>query len=534
MPTAAGADASTLDRGRARVHAIDISFDDETQARPVDNHLLHKLRDDVAKADADLGIDYESLPSLEVRRPYDTYEKGFPERDPVTQARDPRVHESARVRRSDDREASYEEPSYEERAYREPEAENDPGHPDYWGRREESGPRERPVAPIASYAAPAPSYDDASDSARWGRDRAQPTGWSSMPPHANDSYSSPPEPMIPPAPRVPDEMRPAFVVGVQPIRTATPDAWGTPRAMTPVPGQYQPSPAQAMQSSMPAQYNQAQHPYAHQAHQAYAQPQYSQPAAAPARAMTAYPAPTTYLQPGQRHPTPAPMHQSGMGASMMQRAQPVGGQLTQPPASPKVGRFACFVAGAAFGITFAFFATGFFNGAKAKEDVPAAPAVQVTAPAVQVTAPAATQAAPVAPAAPAAQVVAPAAPTAALAPVAPPAISPGALPAAPPTAAAPAAVGAVPPVAAPTFAPVAAAPVTGVAAVAPPAPPPARPAPPPRAPRAQAPRRPAAPPSMAPKNLGGGGPGADDGPSAPPAPPPGAELGDLLGAGLKP
>ncbi|MEA2746047.1 MAG: hypothetical protein QOI41_190, partial [Myxococcales bacterium] len=73
---------STLNRGpetvleapknprRGRVDAREISFDDETQARPVDDHLLSTLRrgeglaGTPANAQADLGVDYESLPSL--------------------------------------------------------------------------------------------------------------------------------------------------------------------------------------------------------------------------------------------------------------------------------------------------------------------------------------------------------------------------------------------------------------------------------------------------------------------------------------
>jgi hypothetical protein len=490
----------------------DVSFDDETQARPVDDHLLNRLRTRTSGRDegviaiapnapADLGVDYESLPSLQVRPPFDTYERAFSERDPVTQ-----LHASSH--------------HVEEH--------------DVWDRREGSGARERPSPPppARSYAAPVPSYDDASDSAQWGRDHA----------HADDSQLD--APMIPPAPRVPDEMHPAFVVGVQRIRTATPDAWGTP--VPPQAGQYLPSPMQAIQSSMTPQY--AQNPaYAYQlqlqqqqqqqqqayAQQAYAQQQLMQYPPQP----TAYAhSPQQYLQAGQRQPTPMPMHLSSMPpmsasvADRMQRAQPVGGQLTQPPpagagldANGKIARFAWFVAGAAFGITFAFFATGFFNGGKVtKDDAPVAPVATVAA-------------APLAPASPAA---APLAPAAALPPAAP--AFAAAAPTAPAAAVglAPAPAGFAPPPAgfAPGFAPVA--PQLQVPAQAPVARF-APPVPPPRAPRFQAPpapRRPSAPASQAPRNLGGGGPGADDDarPAAPPAAPAGSDLGDLLGAGLKP
>ena len=539
-------------RGRADGNAL--SFDDETQARPVDDRLLDKLRrEDAVAANAhhaprDLGVDYESLPSLEVRRPFDTYEAAFSERDPVTQLH-AAARESVRVRRGEqgsyneppvayedpvysdepqtpayrDREPSYNEPSYREPSYPASASHHVDEEQDMWGRREESGPRERPLPPPArSYAAPVPSYDDASDSAQWGRDRAQPPshraqqqGWSSMPPEADDSRLD--QPMIPPAPRLPEEMHPAFARGVQPIRTATPDAWGTPHVAPPPAGQYLPSPMQAIHSSLPPQYaqNQQQYPaYAYQ-HQ-YAQPQ---PQLQYQPQPTAYaPSPQQYLQAGQRQPTPMPMNagaMSPMSPSMMdrmQRAQPVGGQLaTQPPAANgKIGRFAWFVAGAAFGITFAFFATGFFNGAAAKSagfDAPVAPVVTATT--------ATTAAAPTAP--PVAG-----APVAPVALAAPAPVTPASLPAVAPA-----------PAAGATAAATANANAAPAAAPAPVA----HPAPPPRAPRFQAPppRRPSAPASQAPKNLGGGGPGADDDrPSAPPAAPPGADLGDLLGAGLKP
>jgi hypothetical protein len=577
VPTATGyGDPATLSRGpetvptedvntkpRARANVV-VSFEDETQARRIDDRVLDELRQgyepNVAAlaAPKDLGVEYDSLPSLEVRRPFDTYEAEFSERDPVTQYQAAR--ESKRMRRAKEaprepRETSFQEPVYKEASYREPEAsyrepeasyrEPEPSYPassyvqdenDFWGRREESGPRARPSpdradrepAPAARpYAAPVPSYDDASDSAQWGRDRAEPEpananqGWSSLPPPVNPGYDASDvpfqQPVIPPAPRVPNEMRPAFVVGVQPIRTATPDAWGTPHAVPPAQGQYLPSPMQAMQSSMPAQYAYAQNPpYAQQQQPSFPQPMQQ----APARVMT--PHPNAYaqqqiqqqvqqqvqqqmqLQQAQGFQSYRPAQQD----SAMQRAQPVGAQLADASAANKVGRFAWFVAGAAFGITFAFFATGLFNGANktSKQEFPTAPALM---------APAAT-APPVA--------LAPTAPTAIIAPVTPAVpFTPATLPAAAPTA---------PPVAAPQAV---APPVTPVAPVAP-SPPVVRAAPPPRAPRfSPPPRRPASPPaSQAPRNLGGGGPGGDDAPSAPAPSAPSGDIGDLLGAGLKP
>jgi hypothetical protein len=555
-------DVTTKPRGHA--NAVEQAFDDETQARRVDDRLLDELRSGVEDAQAqtprDLGVEYESLPSLQVRPPFDTFEAEFSERDPVTQLHAAR--ESKRIRRVKEalreasasyreprdtsfqdpvyKESSYKEPQVDEASYRETEAsfrepayqastyvQEDHEAQDAWGRREESGPRERPSAdrepppPARSYAAPVPSYDDASESAQWGRDRAQPAssrarepqGWSSAPPPGNTGYG--PEdrrfeqPMIPPAPRVPDEMRPAFVVGVQPIRTATPDAWGTPHVAPPAQGQYLPSPMQAIQSSMPPPYAAA--PYAHNP-QNYAQ---TVPPAFPQYAPQAHGHPGHGITP---HPGayPHPQAQAHL-AGYQSRTQAVGAQLAPPPpaaATNTIGRFAWFVAGAAFGITFAFFAQGLFTGGKANNEYPAAPAL--TAPAAM-TAPAAAPTAP-----------------AALAPAAP--LTPASLPAAPSTAVvapvAPAAPAAPAALAAPASAPVAqAAPPPPVRAAAPP--PPA-----PRAPRVSPPpRRPAPPPAaLGPRNLGGGGPGADDDrPSAAPAAPSGGgDISDLLGAGLKP
>ncbi len=443
MPTAAGhqGEPSTLNRGpvtlqatpRVRANVMRVEhFDDETQARPVDDHAIETLRREM-QAKADLAVDYESLPSLEVRAPYDTYEKAFSERDPVTQL----ARESARVRRVPDvrsrsegsyrepahlelpyqepsyrepayQEPSYKEPSYQEPSYKEPSYQEPNDHQDdeFWGRREGrrdgSGARQRPLAPPPPPSPPrpqsrVPSFDDASDSRPWGEPPPAPvpmayaaTGFSSMPPapHGND-YAAYPQPMIPPAPRVPDEMRaPAFVVGVQPIRTATPDAWGTPHAQHAMPGQgYLPSPMQAMHGSLPAGY--AGNVAANQVMPGMvAAPRAMNPTPYPQQQQGYYQRP----HPGQRNQTPMP----GAMNPSAGLAHPVGAQLTQPPPSAKVGRFAWFVAGAAFGITFAFFATGFFNGSKiATQEFPAAPALTVTAPAAAPVAP--PVAAPVAP-----------------------------------------------------------------------------------------------------------------------------------------
>jgi hypothetical protein len=98
-----------------------------------------------------------------------------------------------------------------------------------------------------------------------------------------------------------------------------------------------------------------------------------------------YPPPTGngYIQPpgylGLRHPT-------GSGPTAFARPRDDAGGTNRSAGSittasaATVARFAWFVAGAAFGITFAFFATGFFNSSNAskRDEAPRAVAVRPT------------------------------------------------------------------------------------------------------------------------------------------------------------
>jgi hypothetical protein len=358
--------ADVTPRGRASV--LDLSFDDETQARPVDDRLLDTMRRDVMPA-TDLGVAYESLPSLEARGPFDSFERSRSEASP-----------SPATER------------YEDSSEGEP-----------WGSREGSGPRERPQA-LAAQA------------------------YSTMPPCSEEGFD---EPVIPLAPRLPDELRSEFVRGVQPLRTPTPEAWAPVRSHSSMPAAPPAGPSYAAAPSYAAGPSYAAAP-------SYAGQSYAGPSPMPAAppyfpANASYPPghPLSHYVPGQLHPTPAPSYASGPYARLApqdaaNRAQPVGPQLMAPPSqASKVGRFAWFVAGAAFGITFAFFATGFFSGVRSADlrvasPLPAATQIAPAVPAVAVAPPVAQ--APVVQAPPVAQALV--APPVAQALVAPPVAPP--------------------------------------------------------------------------------------------------------------
>ncbi|HEY8075368.1 MAG TPA: hypothetical protein VIF62_14690, partial [Labilithrix sp.] len=307
-----------------------VSFEDETQARAVDEYLLQSMRPD-ERPQGELAVAYESLPSLEARRPFDTYEAEFAERDPVTQM--VAAHESIRLRRGREQHPP-EEPHVEvenEQAYEE--AYDDHGYTE--PPRDGSGPRVRPSdeprEDYAGYAAPVPAYDDPHESWQSG---PQERGW-----------ESPPNTVIPPAPAVPREMRAplplGFIQGVQPVRAAN--------NFTPFP---QPLPQQQMIPTSP-------------------------------------PPPVFGPMPGQRM---VPTSPSAARAAFPMPMQPVGPQVAPAAKSSGVGRFAWFVFGAAFGIAFAFVATGFVPKLSSAPDPlfpppPPKPAVTVQAQAPAAPAP---------------------------------------------------------------------------------------------------------------------------------------------------
>lgn len=384
--------------------ASSVRFDDETQMRSPDGRLIaasrhperlvddetwareaarseaapatvphfppandaHYLRPLPAPQQPDL---YDSLPSLEFRRPLDTYEAEFAERDPATQyggrntrERDAREHDDGEHYRAPRRD----EPPTHQTPYDRQSSE--PSMPAPAPAREGSGARERPRKNAQHHAAYADSEENRVPSYRQQAQQQQqhPHHEPAPSPVRAARISEPArrhaDPIIPPAPRVPA----GFIVGVQPIRTPP----GGGHAAFPVEHDSYPNhagpptaaPPRAMHAPMHAPVHAPAHAPMHamqqspRAHQHHAMP-YAQPAYRPQQMMATHP--------------PA----RGM--------QPVGHQLQDPPpsASSKTLRFAWFVFGVAFGIGFTFFASGVVPGLKREEPaVTAAPAPSATFP----------------------------------------------------------------------------------------------------------------------------------------------------------
>ena len=332
-----------------------------------------------------------------------------------------------------------------------------------------------------------------------------------------------------------------FVVGVQPIRQPVAILPATP-SFPPVdaPAMAMPAPAGTMAASPRAMQAGQQQPMVSQAAQMHVQMQPAplphMPALMPTPMMQPGMMPPG-MMPGQRVPTTRPPFGT-TPRPVPSTAHPVGHQLQttaveEAAQGSKVGRFAWFVFGAAFGIFFAFFATGFVPRIGKKEEIVFPPVAQV---------PAATAATAAATQAPNAQ--APnAAPT--FAPVvnaAPTYATPGA----PMTTTAPAMPGSVGTVAAmavpaqpapitaqPTAAPMMTAAPVGAQPTIAPQPQPAYAAAPTPVQRAQAPRPRFTPVRRGPRNASGSNANANaNAEDERPASKPSEGAGDLLNAGL--
>jgi hypothetical protein len=302
----------------------DSSFEDETRALHVDERLVAATRGEAKPRNADLDVPYDALPSLEVRRPYDTYDV---DHEPETQMA-ARIEDVARERA----------PMFDPWAT-DPDAKA----------RDGSGARARPEP--RGYAPPLPAYDDrgSTSDAQYvyesdSRNLRSETGWSDEP----QAYE-PPRP--PPAAAVPYHPSPAFPRGVQPLTTAQgsppapPGGFGAPRH-PPYGGGYGHPAFPMSQPTAAAPMRQGGMPYPGHAH----------------------PAPMGYPgHPGMAHAAPPRMHPGHPGMAQPGVRQGAIPTATTTPRSP-MARFAWFVAGATFGIFFAFFATGFVPRLTANEE----------------------------------------------------------------------------------------------------------------------------------------------------------------------
>ncbi|MBX3262359.1 MAG: hypothetical protein KIS78_35900, partial [Labilithrix sp.] len=176
--TASYQDPPTMAAARQRVHEIARElpsqydapydgprFDDETQARPLDDGLVMASRSPAPRhaepRHGPLDVPFEALPSLEVERPFDEYEASFAEHEPETRHRGAH-HDSmhAAPERRERRESGeryreeYSEPAPPPKKF------NTNAYP---GTGEDSGPRQRP----RKNATPAPQYDAAAYEANY-------------------------------------------------------------------------------------------------------------------------------------------------------------------------------------------------------------------------------------------------------------------------------------------------------------------------------------------------------------------------------
>lgn len=410
--------AATRDRQSAhQVNERHHDRDDETMARPNpgtipyfpprDERADQQIRHEHVPQQQQQNDIYDSLPSLEMRRPYDTYEREFEERDPETQAglRDRDDHR-------DDRGHAEHYPTPHAEHYPAPHEEHYPSAPKTEAapqreHREGSGARERPRHQSSKRLREV--YDDSGE--QHAHDHQPPP---TKQPEAAPRYE---DPVIPPAPRVPA----GFIVGVQPIRPQNngQNNGASFRVDESFPPYAAPQTQAPPMQSPRAMHAPVQAPMQHapvHAHNAYGTPSmqqgmHQQPAYANMHRHNAMP----YAQAVVPHAQQAPMG-------------PVGHQLQEPPPSStsKTLRFAWFVFGVAFGIGFTFFASGVVPGLKREEPAPtasAAPSASFPPPApILSNAPPPVQAPQVAPPVQAPPVQAPAAQ--AQAPAPPPVLAP--------------------------------------------------------------------------------------------------------------
>lgn len=328
---------ATVTDARQQIHELarqlpsQYSDDVPTQVHPFEGGLIGAWR---APAE-DLAVPYRSLPCVEIPRPYDEYEAQFAEHDPTTTpfraANDSPVATPVARRHVESGERVRDE------VFGGPRESYDT-YPHEWTSDEDSGPRERAQHEFANhgYHEVSVDFDDESFRREGMASRDQPTRREKSPYHASvagdhEESSAPPSTRIPapqvgahmgePAPSLEMAVPAGFVMGVQPIRNV-----GAPVA-GPTPFHGQPN---AFVAAADAQHAPHRSPMRTPV-MAYAYEQSASSAMNHALSSGAHVAP----------PIAYPVH-----------------TLAKQPSS-NVGRFACFVFGVAFGIVFAFFATGF-------------------------------------------------------------------------------------------------------------------------------------------------------------------------------
>ena len=325
------------------------NFDDETQARPeLDAHTARRAQpaEPMHPVLADLSVPFDALPSLAMNRPFDEFDREFVDRDPAAQVRAAR--ESAQMRRAprvpdpqptrrehsegdgvydkdayEANEPRYEEQSYEQQSY------------------EQEASYEEAYAP----APPAPPEPRVRRSQQGSGARQRP---------AHNDYEQA-ERMIPPPARMPEDAPPGFVMGVQPIRTLEGPMF--PPAPGPLGPQhmYTPQPTMGAMGQMNAMAHMASPMTPMQAMQAMQ-------AMPPVQALRPMTPPHGAMALPQRVPTGPVMAAAAYVQSAHKGPSAVhshASSQTATTAGSKTGRFAWFVFGSAFGIAFAFFATGF-------------------------------------------------------------------------------------------------------------------------------------------------------------------------------
>ena len=355
------------------------NFDDETQARPEEDpytarrqapvpQASRETRDEYPSEDygqdsyqqlqgqrddypppsvGDMNVPYDALPSLAVQRPFDEYDREFVDRDPAAQVRAAR--ESARMERAQRNASPDPEPTRREGSsdYEQSYEQAQP-QPQRHGRAQVgSGARERPITQNNRNEASGPQRRDA---------------WNGMRTAAYEQHEQREQAMIPPPPRMPEDAPPGFVMGVQPVRQL--DGPMFPPALAP----------------RPAVAQQMFQPHVTPVPMGGIQPMHGMRPMTPPHGAMALP---------QRVPTGPVMAASAYVQSAHKGQAVVSAQsLSASGSAKKTGRFAWFVFGSAFGIAFAFFATGFapkiVGGAGHKdESFPPAPPPAMTAPAQQ-------------------------------------------------------------------------------------------------------------------------------------------------------